>query len=744
MKSAALVCRAWRHPAQRALFQDIVVPVYFESGHSTENNDYYWGRDEKEQGTMDRTWEIYLSNRLYLPRRIELKAPTREELLISDYSFDNEDVKHNPERPATNPFLRWSSGVKVLTIRRGRLPAEFLANPNLQSIETLNLVDIQPYSMSGPQQRVAWPRSLRRLNVCLPILDFLLESYKPRRGLEYLHLEIPWHPNPRFLHSLVGTLPSSITLERGDNWPGHIVPYSSSIYIIRLDEVLLMISELGQLQRLDLPDVKRDRLEACTSYLTYSFPLPTRRYVGVLACQRDPLLTQLDAEVIRCDKVVRAPAAAAAAGGKGKKTKAPVEELPEEWEIELDDTVLFPEGGGQNSDRGHLSLLSPEGQLSGEPVAVREVLRRNLNAVHFVAAPFDVGTKVRVTIDEDYRRDVMCQHTGQHLLSGVIDADLKIDTLGWSLTPAPQPCYIELPRAPTADEIASIQRRCNEIIARGTPLTVQMELAESMAAPLPGSKIPANYKGEDGQQGVIRVVEIAGLGDANPCCGTHYPSLSYLQSLFILPDTTSVRGTNARLHFLVGPRVLSHLSSTHSIARTSALEFGCAPSDLPARVAALSLASRDSLKREKRLREEVAGSVAEGMWRDAKEAGGDVLKAVSLREEDATNSLEFIVLVAAELKAKVEAEGADVPHVFAIGCGIPPVGSAAATTTGGSLLFVGTEAMVAKAGKEVALKFPQRVKGGGKGRWQGKLTGERWEKRDADRLMEVLVEASKP
>ena len=97
----------------------------------------------------------------------------------------------------------------------------------------------------------------------------------------------------------------------------------------------------------------------------------------------------------------------------------------------------------------------------------------------------------------------------------MIDADLKIDTLGWSLTPAPQPCYIELPRAPTAGEIALIQRRCNDIIAIATPLTVQMSLAESIAA-MPGSKIPENYKGEDGQQGVVRVVEITGLGDANP------------------------------------------------------------------------------------------------------------------------------------------------------------------------------------------------------------------------------------
>lgn len=232
--------------------------------------------------------------------------------------------------------------------------------------------------------------------------------------------------------------------------------------------------------------------------------------------------------------------------------------------------------------------------------------------------------------------------------------------------------------------------------------------------------------------------------DSCRCCGTHYPSLSYLQSIFILPQTTSVRGTNARLSFLVGPRVLSHLGSMHAIAREASLEFGCAPTDLPSRVAALNIAARDGLKREKRLREEVAATVAEGMWRDAKAKGGDVLSAVSLREEDATNSLEFLVQVAGELKTRLEADAEQPKHIFAMACGIPPVGSGVPTSAGGSLLIMGSEAMVAKAGKDVAVLMPGRVKGGGKGRWQGKLGGTRWEKGDRELLEQVLAAAAKP
>lgn len=72
------------------------------------------------------------------------------------------------------------------------------------------------------------------------------------------------------------------------------------------------------------------------SYLDMRFELPERRYVGLLACQRDPLLFKYTTKVIRCDKKKQEPAAAAAPK-KGKKVEAVAE--PECWEIELEDTV---------------------------------------------------------------------------------------------------------------------------------------------------------------------------------------------------------------------------------------------------------------------------------------------------------------------------------------------------------------------------------------------------------------------
>ena len=89
----------------------------------------------------------------------------------------------------------------------------------------------------------------------------------------------------------------------------------------------------------------------------------------------------------------------------------------DEWEVELLDTVLFPEGGGQPSDTGALvPLVGGQAGDAARRVNVRQVIRRNLDAVHFVDAPIEVGTHVRVEVDMQRRLDqcvaVLCPLPG--------------------------------------------------------------------------------------------------------------------------------------------------------------------------------------------------------------------------------------------------------------------------------------------------------------------------------------------
>lgn len=116
----------------------------------------------------------------------------------------------------------------------------------------------------------------------------------------------------------------------------------------------------------------------------------------------------------------------------------------------------------------------------------------------------------------------MTHHTAQHLLSALLETILPtpIETLSWSLTPFPQPCYIEVPRAPTLEEIHLVEQRANELIRLGTRVFVEVDdqlvaerkkqEAEEAEGRVSAKTIPKDYEG-----GVVRTIVVDGV-DRNP------------------------------------------------------------------------------------------------------------------------------------------------------------------------------------------------------------------------------------
>ena len=110
-------------------------------------------------------------------------------------------------------------------------------------------------------------------------------------------------------------------------------------------------------------------------YAKFTFALPDERYVGLLACQIDPNLRCLETVVIACREKRKLIASRSNGKERGKQKKsAPQQE--QLWEVELLDTVLFPEGGGQASDTGTLLFLD---EPEAKPIIVKEVFRQNLS-----------------------------------------------------------------------------------------------------------------------------------------------------------------------------------------------------------------------------------------------------------------------------------------------------------------------------------------------------------------------------
>ena len=82
----------------------------------------------------------------------------------------------------------------------------------------------------------------------------------------------------------------------------------------------------------------------------------------------------------------------------------------DEWEVTLSATAFYSEGGGQAGDSGTLN-----------GVRVRTTREREGTVIHLCEAPLAVGTEVTGVIDYDLRFPRMQQHSGEHIVSGILN-----------------------------------------------------------------------------------------------------------------------------------------------------------------------------------------------------------------------------------------------------------------------------------------------------------------------------------
>jgi misacylated tRNA(Ala) deacylase len=440
--------------------------------------------------------------------------------------------------------------------------------------------------------------------------------------------------------------------------------------------------------------------------MAVSSPMPT--IVGALKCQKDSYLQTFETEVVSCSEYTP-PEAPKGGKSKTKKSTDPSKfEQPgttKTWLLELVDSILFPEGGGQPTDHG---FITPMSNNSADPIPITSIQRHGLQCIHFSPAPLTPGTKVKQAVDFTRRWDHMQQHTGQHLLSAVMDG-MDLPTLGWNMAVAGEMNYVELPRKPSDEEIQSIQNKCNELIRDNMSITV--ETPEGKAS----DSLPEDY---DREKGVVRFIKIGDL-DYNACCGTHLKQTSHI-GVILLHHTTSVRGTNCRLYFTAGDRAIKMATESINGLRSIAvsLSSSAAPADVAAGVQRLGDQVSEARKKEKKMLAEIAKFESERIKKVLEQKN----QVFSYR---ATDGLDFITLVTFEIKDAVKER-------VAVLC-------SGEVKTAGSLVIIGkpdlVEAMAMKV-KEVV----STVKGGGKGeKWQGKVT--EWQKGEIEGLKKVVEEA---
>lgn len=293
----------------------------------------------------------------------------------------------------------------------------------------------------------------------------------------------------------------------------------------------------------------------------------------------------------------------------------------------------------------------------------------------------------------------MQQHSGQHLLSAVLEQEpYNIDTISWSL--GEKRSFIELPTgtkklAITPELLKEVETIVNQLIIKNVPVITHSEEANDEEA-RPDS-LPKDYVGG----GHIRTIEIQGL-DHNPCCGTHILALGQLQCLKLL-NTENVRGGNTRVFFLFGQRVLESFDASYQITRQITNLLSGGQETFVDNIQKIQQQNKENMRRAKRYLEQLANFTVTDIAKSLESQ-----KFATMYKED--GDMEFLGMVANVIRDRQLLESNDKVVILAAG----------EKKTGGPIIVTGSDNdLVQKTGK-IVMKVLSGVKGGGKGRWQGK------------------------
>lgn len=174
----------------------------------------------------------------------------------------------------------------------------------------------------------------------------------------------------------------------------------------------------------------------------------------------------------------------------------------------LDKSAFFPEGGGQDGDRGY--LLSD--MFPGGKVAVTDT-QSDGDDIYVVCdrkAKIPAGTRVHGVLDWKFRFDRMQNHSGEHIVSGLIHNRFGYENVGFHMSD--DRMTIDLSGEIREEELQEIEQRANEIVWNNEPLHTDVYTEEEAEN--------VQFRSKKELHGMIRVVTIPGA-DVCACCGTH-------------------------------------------------------------------------------------------------------------------------------------------------------------------------------------------------------------------------------
>ena len=233
--------------------------------------------------------------------------------------------------------------------------------------------------------------------------------------------------------------------------------------------------------------------------------------------EQDAFLIKFEAQVLSCEK-----------GKKG-------------FDIILNRTAFFPEGGGQPWDTGRL-------EAAGRRVKVLETHSRGEEIVHTCSHPLEPGDPVTGVIDWDRRFDLMQQHSGEHIVSGLAHSLWGCENVGFHL--GAEVVTIDFDRPLTEKQFATLEETANWHLW-------QVNEPVKITYPSPAELEHIHYRSKKEIDGQVRIVEFPGA-DCCACCGTHVNDPAQVGLIKLLSMQKFREGV--RIELVCGGRAFRYLS----------------------------------------------------------------------------------------------------------------------------------------------------------------------------------------
>lgn len=167
--------------------------------------------------------------------------------------------------------------------------------------------------------------------------------------------------------------------------------------------------------------------------------------------------------------------------------------------ITLDQTAFYPEGGGQPYDTGILG-----------GARVLEVHEKDGKVLHTTDTPLEPGQAVTGHVDWHRRFSHMQNHSGEHILSGLIHRRFGYDNVGFHM--GSDAVTVDFNGVISQEELLEVETAANRLIYDNVPIITTCPSQEELHS--------MDYRSKKELSGEVRIVTIPG-GDICACCGTH-------------------------------------------------------------------------------------------------------------------------------------------------------------------------------------------------------------------------------